>query len=62
MGLLVCRVPDPGYGQYRHPHPHPGGLCGDWSRHLEAVCTVHRVVVVRLLVGTRPRIFKGSQN
>eukprot|EP00983_Pelagomonas_calceolata_P010243 333043-Pelagomonas_calceolata.AAC.1 len=37
--------------QYRYSQPHPGGLCGEWSRHLEAVCTIHYVVAVSLEAG-----------
>eukprot|EP00983_Pelagomonas_calceolata_P045838 1139891-Pelagomonas_calceolata.AAC.6 len=45
MGMeLSCKL-----GRPSQSHPHPGGLCGECSRQLEVVCTIHCVVAVRLL-------------
>eukprot|EP00983_Pelagomonas_calceolata_P050673 1142080-Pelagomonas_calceolata.AAC.3 len=36
---------------FRKCHLHPGGLCGEWPLHLEIICIVHHVAVVRPLAG-----------
>eukprot|EP00983_Pelagomonas_calceolata_P098279 1158329-Pelagomonas_calceolata.AAC.14 len=46
----------------RYSHPHSGGLCGEWSRHLEIVCMVYRVVAAGLLDGNQALCLHSSES